>query len=89
MKLPDRLVKIIIDRKSLKIKVLAVLIYQAGISYRKVRNLLECIEPFSHEALRKWYFRLKVYHRVIMVDETKVKPEDQWIYIWNAVKMSL
>ena len=94
----DRLMKIIVDRKifcwnrkNLEIKVLAVLIYQAGISYRKVRSFLECIEPFSHEALRKWYFRLeapfvhkKRYHRVITVDETKVKLENQWIYIWIA-----
>ena len=63
----DRLVKIIEDRKifcwdrkSLEIKVLAVLIYQVGISYRKVRDILEYIEPFSHEALRKWYSKLKV-----------------------------
>ena len=53
------IVKIIVDRKSLEIKVLAALIYHAGISYRKVRDILECIEPFSHEALRKWCFRLK------------------------------
>jgi len=53
MKLLDRLVKIIVDRKvfcwdrkNLETKVLAVLIYQAGISYRKVRNILECIEAF-------------------------------------------
>ena len=49
----DRLLKIIVDRKifcwdskNLEIKVLAVLIYQAGISYRKVRDIFECIEPF-------------------------------------------
>ena len=89
MKLLDRLVKIIMDRKifcwdrgNLETKVLAVLIYQVGISYRKVRDILECIEPFSHEALRKWYSKLKVlfvhkkkHRRAIAVDETKVKLE--------------
>ena len=63
-----------------------------GISYRKVRDILEYIEPFSHEALRKWYSKLKVlfihkkkHRRAIAVDETKVKLENQWIYIWNAI----
>jgi len=89
----DRLMKIIVDRKifcwdrkNLEIKVLAVLIYQVGVSYRKVRNILECIELFSHEALRKWYSRLKElfihkkkYRRAVAVDETKVKLENQWV----------
>ena len=95
----NRLVKIIVDRKifcwdrkNLEIKVLAVLIYYAGISYRKVRDIFECIEPFSHEALRKWYSKLKVlfvhekkHRRAIAVDETKVKLENRWVYIWNAI----
>ena len=59
-------------------------------------KILECIEPFSHEALPKWYSRLKSlfvhkrrYRRAIAVDETKVKLKNQWVYIWNAVKMNL
>ena len=87
----DRLLKLIVDRKifcwnrkNLEIKVLATLIYQAGISYRKVRDIFGCIESFSHEALRKWYLKLKAlfvqekkHHRAIAVDETKVKLENQ------------
>jgi len=49
----DRLLKIIVDRKifywdrkNLEIKTLAVLVYQAGISYRKVGDIFGCIEPF-------------------------------------------
>jgi len=67
------------NRKNLEIKVLATLIYQAGISYRKVRDIFGCMESFSHEALRKWYLKLKVlfvqekkYRRAIAVDETQV-----------------
>jgi len=67
------------NKKNLEIKVLAVLIYQAGISYRKVKDTFGCIESFSHEALRKWYLKLKVlfvqekkYRRAIAVDETQV-----------------
>ena len=58
----------------------------------QVRDILEWIEPFSHEALRKWYFRLKAlfvhkrkHRRAVAVDETKVKLENQWVYIWNAI----
>ena len=79
------------NRKNLEIKVLAVLIYQVGISYRKVRDILECIEPFSHEALRKWYFRLKAlfvhkkkYRRAVAVDETKVTWKINGFTDWSA-----
>jgi len=95
----DRLIKIISDRKifcwnrkNLEIKVLATLIYQAGISYRKVRDIFRCVETFSHEALRKWYTRLRIlfscekkHRRTIAIDETKVKLENQWVYVWNAI----
>ena len=57
-----------------------------------MRDIFECIEPFSHETLRKWYSKLKVlfvhekkHRRAIAVDETKVKLENQWVYIWNAI----
>ena len=63
----------------MEIKVLATLIYQAGISYRKVRDIFGCMESFSHEALRKWYTRLRILfscenkdRRAIAVDETQV-----------------
>ena len=76
----------------MEIKILATLIYQAGISYRKVRDIFGCIESFSHEALRKWYLKLKVLfvqerkpRRAVAVDETKVKLENQWVYIWSAI----
>jgi len=62
----------------LEIKILATLIYQAGISYRKVRDIFGCIESFSHEALRKWYLNLKTLfvqdrrnRRAVAVDETQ------------------
>lgn len=80
------------NRKNLEIKILATLIYQAGISYRKVRDIFGCIESFFHEALRKWYIKLgrlfineRKYRRAIAVDETRVKLENQWVYVWNAI----
>jgi len=38
------------------------------------------------------YFKLKVlfvykkkYHRAIAIDKTKIKLENQWVYIWSAI----
>ncbi len=43
------------QKKSAKIKALAILIYHAGLSYRKTSRIIGELEPFSHEALREWY----------------------------------
>jgi len=82
----DRLLELIVNRKNLKIKILAVLIYQAGLSYRKTRKISDLLENFSHESVRKWYTRCKELfdvkkrlRRVVAVDETKVKLEDNQI----------
>ena len=53
------------DRKNLEIKVLAVLIYQAGISHMKVRDIFECMEPFPHEGLRKIMNRKEIIKNII------------------------
>ena len=80
------------QRTSHETKVIALLIYHAGLSYRKTSSIIGNIEPFSYEALRKWYKKCIVFfhprrkqRRVVAVDETKVKWEDQQIYIWNAI----
>ena len=80
------------ERKSTRIKALAILIYHAGLSYRKTTRIIGEIEPFSHEALREWYTKCSVLFKpgkatrnVIAVDETKIKKEGQQIYIWNAI----
>ena len=73
-------------------KALAILIYQAGLSYRKTRRILNLLENFSHESVRKWYKRCKELfdidrkiRRAVAVDETKVKLENNQIYVWNAI----
>lgn len=80
------------QRKTNKIKALAILIYHAGLSYRKTSAIIGELERFSHEALRKWYKKCaglfqpgKQTRHVIAVDETKIKKEGQQIYIWNAI----
>ena len=73
-------------------KALAILIYQAGLSYRKTKKILNLLENLSHESVRKWYKKCKGLfdvkrraRRAVAVDETKVKIENNQIYIWNAI----
>jgi transposase-like protein len=86
----DRLVELIEGKKIFRRRrkdALAVLIYHAGLSYRKTSAILKAIEPFSHEALRKWYTKCesifyaeKRKRRAIAIDETKVRWEES-IYL--------
>ena len=95
----NRIVELLENRKIFvrqrinhEIKVIALLVYHAGLSYRKTSRIIGNLEPFSYEALRKWYKKCIVFfhpqrkqRRVVAVDETKVKWEGQQIYIWNAI----
>ena len=95
----NRIVELLVDKKIFvrqrtnhETKVIALLVYHAGLSYRKTNAIIGNIEPFSYEALRKWYNKCvaffqpqKKQRRVIAVDETKVKWEGRQIYIWNAI----
>jgi transposase-like protein len=95
----NRIVELLIDkkifvkqRKNHETKVIALLVYHACLSDRKTSTIIGNLEPFSYEALRKWYkkciafFQSKRKQRlVIAVDETKVKWEERQIYIWNAI----
>ena len=47
------------NRKSVDTKALAILIYQAGLSYRKTKRILNLLESFSHKSVRKWYKKCK------------------------------
>ncbi len=75
------------DKK--KIKLIATILYYAGISLRKTSKFLKDFEKFSHEALRQWYHKLaqlftnsRKYSRCIAIDETKIKIGDEWYYVW-------
>jgi putative transposase len=95
----NQIVELLEDRKIFlrqrtnhETKVIALLVYHAGLSYRKTSSIIGNIEPFSYEALRKWYKKCASFFRpqkkqrlVIAVDETKVKWEGRQIYIWNAI----
>ena len=95
----NRIVELLEDRKIFvrqrtnhETKVIALLVYHAGLSYRRTSQIIGNIEPFSYEALRKWYKKCTAFFKpekkqrpVVAVDETKVKWENRQIYIWNAI----
>ena len=66
-----------------------------GLSCRQVAEFLRFsdIDKASHEAVRQWYHRAKALfcdpskrHRpTIAIDETKIKVEGTWYYLWAAV----
>ena len=70
------------QRKKHETKVIAILVYHAGLSYRKTSQIIGNLESFSHESVRKWYMKCITFfcpqrkqRPVIAVDETKVKWE--------------
>ena len=64
----------------MEVKLIATILYYAGISLRKTSKFLRDFEKFSHEALRQWYHKFaqlftnsKRYRGCIAIDETKIK----------------
>ena len=53
---------------------------------RKTSDFLSLFEGISHESVRIYYHRLKkVLKRLIAIDETKLKLENNQIFVWTAV----
>ena len=80
------------DKKKIEVKLIATILYYAGISLRKTSKFLRDFEKFSHEALRQWYHKFvqlfttsRKYRRCIAIDETKIKIGDEWWYVWAAI----
>ena len=58
----NQIVELLEDRKIFlrqrtnhETKVIALLVYHAGLSYQKTSKIIGNLESFSYEALRKWY----------------------------------
>jgi len=81
-----------INRFSLQLKVRAILLYMAGLSYRDITYVLRVV-PCSHEAVRLWVKKLEQvtvnveakHRRMVAVDETKIKADGEWCYVWAAI----
>ena len=78
--------------KRVEIKLIAVVLYYAGISFRKTSKFLRDFERFSHESLRLWYHKIanlfantRKSRRCVAIDETKIKIGDEYWYIWAAI----
>jgi transposase-like protein len=74
------------------LEVRAVLLYMAGLSYRDIAYVLRVI-PCSHEAVRLRVEKLERLtvkveagpRRMVAVDETEIKVNGEWCYVWAAV----
>ncbi len=81
------------NKKDVKIKVLAGLLYFFGLSLRKTSQFLSLFEEISHESVRICYHRIKKVlkkprkrkRRLIAIDETKIRLEKKLIFIWAAI----
>ena len=80
------------DLKRVEIKLIAVVLYYAGISFRKTSKFLRDLERFSHESVRIWYHKVanlfantRKDRRCIAIDETKVRIGNRYWYIWAAI----
>jgi len=81
------------NRKNVELKILAALLYFFGLSLRKTSDFLSLFEEISHESVRIYYHRLKKVlkrprkklRRLIAIDETKLKLENNQIFVWTAL----
>ncbi|MGI0080322.1 MAG: hypothetical protein ACRECH_11925 [Nitrososphaerales archaeon] len=72
-------------------KLLAALLYQRGLSYRRVSTAME--ERFTHESVRLWYRKIgenlphlgRICRHIVAVDETKLKIAGRQVFIWSAI----
>jgi transposase-like protein len=74
------------------VRALGIVLYHLGLSLRDTSLVLDNFEPRSHEAVRQWYERARflfevrtVKRRALAVDETKVKVQGKWMYVWAAI----
>ena len=78
------------DRTDIHTRALGIVLYHLGLSLRDTSLVLR--HSRSHEAIRKWYLRAsslfdvqRAPRRVIAIDESKIKIEGQWRYLWAAI----
>ena len=74
------------------IRALGIVLYHLGLSLRDTSLVLTNFVARSHEAVRQWYERAReLFHverrprRTIAVDETKIRVQGEWIYLWAAI----
>ena len=81
------------ERKPNWLRSLGIALVYLGLSCRQTAEVLHFSDDASHEAVRQWYHRahgllhdLSKRHRpTVAIDETKIKVEGRWYYLWAAV----
>jgi putative transposase len=80
------------NRKSNRVRALGITMYHMGLSLRDTSVILGYFGGASHEAIRNWYSRCKSIfvvkprkRRAIAIDETKIKIQGKWVFIWAAI----
>ena len=71
-------------------RAMGILLYHLGLSLRDTSLVLE--RRRSHEAVREWYQRasklfdvVRRRRRAVAVDETKIRVQGRWRYLWAAI----
>ena len=83
------------ERKPNWLRSLGIALVYLGLSCRQTAEVLHFsdVDDASHEAVRQWYHRAKALlratprrcRRTVAIDETKVKVEKRWYFLWAAV----
>lgn len=80
------------ERKSNRVRALGITMYHMGLSLRDTSVILGYFGGATHEAIRNWYNRCKDIFKVkpkkrraIAIDETKIKIQGEWMFIWAAI----
>ena len=84
------------ERKPNRLRSLGIALLYWGLSCRQVAEFLrfsDIDDDASHEAVRQWYHRTqKLLHNpskrhrpTVAIDETKIKVEGRWYFLWAAV----
>ena len=78
--------------EAVEVKAWAIILYLAGLSTRAMTKCYGFVKA-SREAVRLWVHKLEslAYHgppkprRLVTIDETKVKLNGEWLYLWAAI----
>jgi transposase-like protein len=82
------------ERKPNWLRAMGIVLLYWGLSCRQVAEFLRFSDgdKASHEAVRQWYHRAKAlfcvptrYRPTVAIDETKIKVEGRWYFLWAAV----
>ena len=80
------------ERKPTSLRATGIALLYFGLSCRQTAEVLSFSDDASHEAVRQWYHRVQKLLRnpskrcrpTVAIDETKIKVEGIWYFLWAA-----